>query len=70
VIEEEKYLIHLFVDELKGSHLSHKSRINRNENSSLENAFKARFSLSIGRGILKGGDRGRSSRGMRYKDNE
>jgi hypothetical protein len=49
-IEEAKDLSHLFVDELMGSLLSHESRINRNDNSLLENAFKTHVSLSRGRG--------------------
>jgi len=63
MIQEEKYLIQLYVDELMESILSHESIINRNDNSLLENAFKTRVSLSIGRGILRGGGRGRSNRG-------
>ena len=40
-IEESKDLTILSIDELMGSHLSHESRMNRNNNSSLENAFRS-----------------------------
>ena len=40
-IEESKDLTILFIDELIGSLLSHESRMNRNNNFSLENAFRS-----------------------------
>ena len=49
-IEEAKYLIHLSVDELMGSLLSHESKIIRNEKSSLEKQFQTQASISVGRG--------------------
>lgn len=49
-IEESKDLAQLFIDELLGSLLSHESKMNRNNNSSLENAFRSQVSFSRGRG--------------------
>jgi hypothetical protein len=64
-IEEAKDLSTLSIDELTGSLLSFESRLNRNEESSHENAFKAHvsFSRGRGRGRGRGGSRGRGRSG-------
>ena len=61
-IEESKDLTILSIDELMGSLLSHESRMNRNNNSSLENAFRLQgsFGRVRGRSNYRGRGRGRS----------
>ena len=61
-IEESKDLITLSIDELMGSLLSYESRMNRNNISSFENAFRSQISFGRGRGRsnYKGRGRGRS----------
>ena len=49
-IEESKDLTILSIDELMGSLLSHEYRINKNDSSSLENAFRSHLSSDRGRG--------------------
>lgn len=56
-IEESKDLTCLTVDELTGSLLSHESRLDRAESSSLESAFQTQVSINRGKGR---GRRGRS----------
>lgn len=53
-IEESKDSSQFLVDELMGSLLTHESRLNRNNNTSFENAFRAQGSLGIGRGRGRG----------------
>eukprot|EP00253_Pinus_taeda_P014063 PITA_14063 len=58
-IEETKDLSNFSVDELHASLITHEQRLSRNENSSLEQAFKTQMSFGIGRGQGRGNKRGR-----------
>eukprot|EP00253_Pinus_taeda_P014195 PITA_14195 len=58
-IEETKDLSNFSVDELHASLITHEQSLSRNENSSLEQAFKAQMSFGRGRGQGKGKKRGR-----------
>eukprot|EP00253_Pinus_taeda_P018864 PITA_18864 len=58
-IKETKDLSNFSVDELHASLLTHEQRLNRNENSSLEQAFKIQISFGRGRGQGRGNKRGR-----------
>ena len=49
-IEETKDLTNFSVDELHASMMTHEQRLGRNENSSLEHAFKTQVSFGRGRG--------------------
>lgn len=67
-IEETKDLSNFSVDELHASLITHEQRLSRNENSSLEQAFKTQVSFGRGRGQGSGNKRGRGrsqSRGRR-----
>eukprot|EP00253_Pinus_taeda_P024649 PITA_24649 len=57
-IEETKDLS-FSVDELHASLITHEQRLSRNENSSLEQAFRTQMSFGRGRGQGKGNKRGR-----------
>eukprot|EP00253_Pinus_taeda_P035942 PITA_35942 len=57
-IEETKDLTNFLLDELHASLITHEQRLSRNENSSLEQAFKTQMSFGRGRVleiILRGG---------------
>lgn len=56
-IEESKDLSQFSIDELFGLLLSHEYRLNKNNNVSLENAFKSQMTFGRGRG--RGNFRGR-----------
>jgi len=58
-IEETKDLTNFSVDELHASLITHEQRLSRNENSSLEHAFKTQMSIGRGRGQGRGNKRGR-----------
>eukprot|EP00253_Pinus_taeda_P035440 PITA_35440 len=58
-IEETKDLSNFSVDELHASLITHEERLSRNENSSLEQAFKTQMSFGRGRGQGRGNKRGR-----------
>eukprot|EP00253_Pinus_taeda_P031977 PITA_31977 len=58
-IEETKDLTNFSVDELHASLITHEQRLSRNENSSLEHAFKAQMFFGRGRGQGRGNKRGR-----------
>ena len=58
-IEETKDLTNFSVDELHASLMTHEKRLGRNENSSLEHAFKTQMSFGRGRGKGRGNKRGR-----------
>eukprot|EP00253_Pinus_taeda_P018693 PITA_18693 len=58
-IEETKDLSNFSVDELHASLITHEQRLSRNENSSLEQAFKTQMSFGRGRGQGSGNKRGR-----------
>eukprot|EP00253_Pinus_taeda_P019173 PITA_19173 len=58
-IEETKDLSNFSVDELHASMITHEQRLSRNENSSLEQAFKTQMSFGRGRGQGRGNKRGR-----------
>eukprot|EP00253_Pinus_taeda_P025312 PITA_25312 len=58
-IEETKDLSNFSVDELHASLITHEQRLSRNENSSLEKAFKTQISFGRGRGQGRGNKRGR-----------
>ena len=49
-IEETKDLSNYSVDELHASLITHEQRLSRNQNSSLEQAFKTQMSFGRGRG--------------------
>eukprot|EP00253_Pinus_taeda_P031789 PITA_31789 len=59
-IEETKDLSNFLVDELHALLITHEQRLSRNENSSLEQAFKTQMSFGRGRGQGRGNKRGRS----------
>eukprot|EP00253_Pinus_taeda_P035137 PITA_35137 len=58
-IEETKDLSNFSVGELHASLITHEQRLSRNENSSLEQAFKTQMSFGRGRGQGRGNKRGR-----------
>eukprot|EP00253_Pinus_taeda_P026417 PITA_26417 len=58
-IEETKDVSNFSVDELHASLITHEQRLSRNENSSMEHAFKTQMSFGRGRGQGKGNKRGR-----------
>jgi hypothetical protein len=58
-IEETKDLSNFSVDELHASLITHEQRLSRNQNSSLEQAFKTQMSFGRGRGQGRGNKRGR-----------
>eukprot|EP00253_Pinus_taeda_P033571 PITA_33571 len=58
-IEETKDLSKFSVNELHASLITHEQRLSRNENSSLEQAFKTQMSFGRGRGQGRGNKRGR-----------
>ena len=58
-IEETKDLSNYSVDEPHASLITHEQRLSRNENSSLEQAFKTQMSFGRGRGQGRGKKRGR-----------
>lgn len=58
-IEETKDLTNFSVDELHASLITHEQRLSRNENSSLEQAFKTQMSFGRGKGQGRGNKRGR-----------
>lgn len=58
-IEETKDFTNFSVDELHASLITHEQRLSRNENSSLEQAFKTQMSFGRGRGQSRGNKRGR-----------
>eukprot|EP00253_Pinus_taeda_P029962 PITA_29962 len=58
-IEETKDLSSFLVDELHASLITHEQRLSRNQNSSLEQAFKTQMSFGRGRGQGRGNKRGR-----------
>eukprot|EP00253_Pinus_taeda_P006095 PITA_06095 len=58
-IEETKDLSNFSVDELHASLITHEQRLSRNENSSLEQAFKTQMCFGRGRGQGRGNKRGR-----------
>eukprot|EP00253_Pinus_taeda_P036044 PITA_36044 len=58
-IEETKDLSNFSVDELHASLRTHEQRLSRNENSSLEQAFKTQMSFGRGRGQGRENKRGR-----------
>eukprot|EP00253_Pinus_taeda_P015078 PITA_15078 len=57
--EETKDLSNFSVDELHASLITHEQRLSRNENSSLEQAFKTQMSFGRERGQGRGNKRGR-----------
>lgn len=68
VIEEFKDLTQLSVNELLGYFLSHESRMNRNDDSELENYFKSKVSISRGRGRSRSRGRGGSNTSSGQRD--
>ena len=59
MIEETKDLSLLSLDDLFGSLIAHESRINKNTDTTLENAFKTHMIIGKGRGRGNFGFRGR-----------
>lgn len=68
-IEETKNLSTFLVDELHASLITDEQRLSRNENSSLEQAFKAQMSFGRGRGQGRGNKRGRGKSQYRGRIN-
>eukprot|EP00253_Pinus_taeda_P013979 PITA_13979 len=58
-IKEKKDHSNFSLDELHASLITHEQRLSRNENSSLEQAFKTQMSFGRGRGQGRGNKRGR-----------
>lgn len=63
-IEESKDLSQVLVYELIGSLLTYDSRLNRNNNTSFKNSFRAQGSSSRGRGRSNSRGRGRGRGGQ------
>ena len=59
VIEESKDLTTYSIDELDGSLKNYEDRLNKNENTSLEHAFKTQMTFGRGRGNPEFRGRGR-----------
>jgi hypothetical protein len=59
VIEESKDLTKYFMDELVGSLKNYEDRLNRNDNTSLEHAFRTKMTFGRGKGRGNPGFRGR-----------
>eukprot|EP00253_Pinus_taeda_P016931 PITA_16931 len=68
-IEETKDLSSFSVDELHASLITHEQRLSRNQNSSLEQAFKTQMSFGRGRGQGRGNKRGRGRSQNRERRN-
>ena len=49
----------MHIDELTGSLLTHESRMNRYDDTPLENAFKSQLNVTRGRGRGRASNRGR-----------
>ena len=58
-IEEFKNLSQMHIDELTGSLLAYESRMNRYDDTPLENAFKSQLNVTRGRGRGRASNRGR-----------
>ena len=54
-IEEFKNLSQMHIDELTGSFISHESRMNRYDDTPLQNAFKYQLNVTRGRGRERSG---------------
>ena len=68
-IEEFKNLIQMHIAELTGSLLAHESRMNRYDDTPLENAFKSQLNVTRGRGRGRSSNRGRGGRSAGHSDN-
>ena len=60
----------MYIDELTGSLLSHESRMNRYDDTPLENAFKSQLNVTRGRGRAKSSNRGRGGRSAGHSDSK
>ena len=69
-IEESKDLSKLSIDELFGSLQNHEYRLNRHDNTSLENAFKIQMTFGRGRGRGYPGFRGQGRGQNNYQREE
>ena len=58
-IEEFKDVSQMHIDELIGSLISHKSRMNMYDDTPLENDFKSQLNVTRGRGRGRASNRGR-----------
>ena len=58
-IEEFKNLSRMHIEELTGSLISHESRMNRYDDTPLENDFKSQLNVNIGRGRGRANNKGR-----------
>ena len=67
-IEEFKNLSQMHIDELTGSLIAHESRMNRYDDTPLENAFKYQLNITKGRG--RGGRSVGHSDSINYFENE
>ena len=67
-IEEFKNLSQMHIDELIGSLLAHESRMNRYDDTPLENAFKSQLNVTRGRGIGRASNRGRGGQSVGHSD--
>ena len=67
-IEEFKNLSHMHIYELTGSVIAHESRMNRYDDTPLENAFKSQLNVTRGRGKGRSSNRGRGGRSDGHSD--
>ena len=68
-IEEFKYLSQMHIDELTSSLISHESRMNKYDDTPLENDFKYQLHVTIDRGRGRASSRGRGGRSVDNSDN-
>ena len=67
-IEEFKNLNLMHIEELIGSLLARESRMNRYDDTPLENAFKSQLNVTRGRGRGRASNRGRGGRSVGHSD--
>ena len=59
----------MHIDKLSGSFLAHESRMNRYDDTPLENAFISQLNVTRGRGRGRASNRGRGGRSVGHSDN-
>ena len=69
-IEEFKNISQMHIDELAGSLLVHESRMNRYNDTPLENAFKSQLNVTRGRGRVISSNRGRGGWSADHNDSK
>ena len=58
----------MHIDELTGSLLAHESRMNRYDDTPLENSFKSQLNVTRGRGKGRASNRGKGGRSAGHSD--